>query len=148
MTEHIGCAEQVYHTITFHFRPCSRRGVIEHEGRWYCRQHGPAAVGERRAKRRAEANARNQKWIAGRNRRYAEQSACTGLSTEALESGIVAATFASHARLETVCRAVLQLDEPVTVDLGGFHAEYIRLIPDLKAALKATPAKEKTDDHA
>jgi hypothetical protein len=34
--------------------PCSRAGVIEENGKWWCRQHAPSAVTAKREKRRAE----------------------------------------------------------------------------------------------
>jgi hypothetical protein len=45
---------------------CSRRGIVESDGKWYCKQHDPVARAERRAK--AEA-ASADKWEAYRARK-------------------------------------------------------------------------------
>jgi hypothetical protein len=48
---------------SFHPSQCSRRGQVEREGKWYCKQHDPVAVAERRAasltKYEAERDERN-----------------------------------------------------------------------------------------
>ena len=41
--------------------PCSRNGVVEEDGKWWCRQHAPSAVKARREKASARYNA---KWEA------------------------------------------------------------------------------------
>jgi hypothetical protein len=54
------CIEQVTPRETFgsfHPSQCSRRGVVEREGKWYCKQHDPVAVAERRAANRAKYRA-------------------------------------------------------------------------------------------
>ncbi len=38
------CAERVSTGIRFHMAPCSRRGVVNEDGKWWCKQHAPSAV--------------------------------------------------------------------------------------------------------
>jgi hypothetical protein len=50
----------------FHPHQCSRKGVVEQDGKWYCTQHDPVRVKERRADRSAkyqvERDERNTEW--------------------------------------------------------------------------------------
>lgn len=48
----------------YSFVSCSRKGVIDRAGAWYCRQHDPEAITQR-------ANAREQKWKTERDARSA-----------------------------------------------------------------------------
>lgn len=39
------CAEQVSNGMRFSgYSPCSRRGVVNEDGKWWCRQHAPSAA--------------------------------------------------------------------------------------------------------
>lgn len=48
------CCENVFDG--WHHHPCSRKGVIERDGKWYCKQHDPEAVKARRAASDAKWN--------------------------------------------------------------------------------------------
>lgn len=48
------CEKSLYHG-GWHGVPCSREGVVQEKGKWWCKQHAPSAVGER-------AEARDQRW--------------------------------------------------------------------------------------
>ncbi len=61
MTEQ--CSEDVYRGSILLSGRCARRGVIQRDGKWYCRQHDPEAV----SARRKESYQRHQ---AGLKRRY------------------------------------------------------------------------------
>ena len=39
--------------------PCPRNGTLEHDGKWWCKQHHPPSVSARSEERRAE---RSKKW--------------------------------------------------------------------------------------
>ena len=73
---------------------CSRKGVIERDGKWYCRQHDPVSKAERdkasMEKWRREQGARSEAW----ERRTAEGAACKGVATGELVPGLVAGLLA------------------------------------------------------
>lgn len=54
------------------YEPCTRKGKVEREGKWYCGQHDPVARKERNDKARAEHDAR---WEAQRKKWTLEQAA-------------------------------------------------------------------------
>lgn len=89
MTEQHDCAESVFHRLGYSgsWDECSRKGKIERDGKWWCRQHDP----KRRARERDERTERdNAYWAGEKNRIYrhrVEEEACKGLSTEWLEQG-------------------------------------------------------------
>lgn len=89
------CSEAVLDSTGWHRYPCSRKAKVEHEGKGYCTQHDPERVarkrGEQQARWRAEEDARQQ----GIRRIIAEGRACDGISTEALEAGVVADLLAA-----------------------------------------------------
>lgn len=47
------CAKHIYRG-----KQCSRAGKLYHKGLWYCHQHNPPSVDERRAQRGAEWDAK------------------------------------------------------------------------------------------
>lgn len=55
-----GCSERIYERGWPH--PCSRDGVVERNGKWYCRQHDPEKVAERVRKRDAKYEADQKRW--------------------------------------------------------------------------------------
>ena len=83
------CCETVRMPHSFSRYPCSRKGIIEAAGKFYCKQHSPAARKARADKVQAEYDAKWEKVKTNRRRRRAEVSACTGISTSALEAGAV-----------------------------------------------------------
>lgn len=49
------CSEHVYHgSGCFSVHQCARNGVVERDGKFYCRQHDPVAVRQREDDRRAK----------------------------------------------------------------------------------------------
>ncbi len=79
-------------------------GSVERNGKWHCRRHDPVAIKAKQYAHYAESRAR---WAAKEeaNRRQAALAkACEGLSTEALEAGVVG-------MMRDVCMAVLQAHE-------------------------------------
>lgn len=63
MAEVKRCAKTFW-TSNWSHRNCSRKGVIERDGEWYCRQHDPVAVEARR-------KARYEQWDKEHNARAA-----------------------------------------------------------------------------
>jgi hypothetical protein len=64
------CYELVY-SRKYSLHRCTRKGVVQHEGRYYCKQHSPQAKAEREAERRkayaeksAMRNRANQRQVA------------------------------------------------------------------------------------
>lgn len=54
------CTAKVYgrdRFASFHPYPCSRKGKVQREGKWYCAIHDPEAVKTRDAERRNKWNA-------------------------------------------------------------------------------------------
>lgn len=83
------CCECAHDNYGVSFHPCTRNASIVRNGKPYCKQHDPERLAEqnriRQAKWDAERKARNEEY----RRRDAEKAACTGIPTEALESGAV-----------------------------------------------------------
>lgn len=77
-----------YRDVRMH--PCSRKGTVERDGRWYCWQHDPVRVAEEEEKRRAIWAARAIKRDEYYRRKAAVYKACEGVSTEVLETISVA----------------------------------------------------------
>ena len=85
MEEH-QCCKRVYgYRYRFGGEPCTRKGTVEINGKWYCWQHDP----ERIVKLQKD---NEEKWYHDRQakqeknyRRLAEQDVCQGVSTEELE---------------------------------------------------------------
>ncbi len=91
MSEHTPqCREFVWPRGSFHKTKCSRKGVVERDGKLYCKQHDPLAIA---AKRQAENEKFEMKYAANKEktrRQRAIINACEGIPTEALEAGVVA----------------------------------------------------------
>lgn len=68
------CCGQVRSSDGWHTYRCSREGVIEREGKFYCRQHDPVAV-------KARHDARDAKWEA----EWAAQTAARAAAKAAAE---------------------------------------------------------------
>ncbi len=69
-----------------HYYPCSRRGTVERDAKWYCWQHDPEYI-ERKKKEREDKWKR--KWAREKEswrRKDAERNACKGVPTEILEN--------------------------------------------------------------
>ena len=70
---------------------CTRIGSLEHEGKWYCRQHHPPAVDARREQSlerlHRQSHIENEARDVAARRRQAEERYCEGISTEDLEAG-------------------------------------------------------------
>lgn len=78
-TEKHRCAEHVHdwgRGAGFH--PCVRNGVVQEDGRWWCRQHAPSAVQARKEAR--EAKYRQERAVAqaaaDRARALGERAGC------------------------------------------------------------------------
>ena len=56
------CCIMVSSSISFRSHQCSRNGVVEHDGKWYCKQHSPNAVQTRRDKRSEAHKAEMKIW--------------------------------------------------------------------------------------
>lgn len=85
--EHHDCCAtvQVYEGIGYSStKGCDRRGVIEHEGRWYCKQHDPAVKAAKEAARQAEEQRKLAHWSALR-----EAAQLTGTLVSEAASGTV-----------------------------------------------------------
>ena len=96
MAKH-ACSARVQETTGFgRFNPCTRSGVCKENGKWWCRQHSPSSVKERREKQDAEFEKERTK----RARQFACISACDGIpnpdgipeAVKALRSQIAAFT--------------------------------------------------------
>ena len=81
---------------------CDYTGTYIEGELWWCGIHAPSKVAARRAKQYKiyddRSIARNEQW----RRAAAERFACTGISTEALEGGVVAELLAA-------CEAVYKM---------------------------------------
>ena len=62
MSDHKQCAERVYDPGTVLGRPCSRRAVRHHGGKWWCAIHSPEAVEARNEKKRARWAEDEKSW--------------------------------------------------------------------------------------
>lgn len=100
MAKH-NCSKTVYSNDRWP-RPhlCTRSGIVERDGKWYCKIHDPISVVEKEAARRAKWEAES----AVNRKKWALESAAADLLVLAKEarSGLVA--FASEACAETISR--------------------------------------------
>lgn len=70
---------------SWHSHPCTRKAVLEFEGKSYCAQHDPVRVDEKKAERTAKWDA---DWAVKKATWRWEKAAhalCVGVSTEQLE---------------------------------------------------------------
>lgn len=87
-----GCSKQVYtDSYSRPIRACSRKAVVERDGKGYCKQHDPVAIAERRTVSDEERNRKMNARDAGWRYQAAAVAACqaAGLSVESLEQGVV-----------------------------------------------------------
>jgi len=102
MPETHACAEQVIPLGTERMlttSACTRNGTRERYGKWWCWQHDPEAVRERRAESDRKYDEQRAKDDAHWRRKAAEHHACEGISTETLESGIVKRAIEQYDKL-------------------------------------------------
>ncbi|KKN82032.1 hypothetical protein LCGC14_0312990 [marine sediment metagenome] len=83
------CQKQVSSAGYWHSRQCYSRFSLTREGVRYCKVHDPVRVQEKRDAQYAEYEAKWAKEREGMRRRRAESKACEGISTKALEEGVV-----------------------------------------------------------
>ena len=133
------CDEKYYHG--HRAQRCPNNAKVERDGKWYCGIHDPVA-------RRAKSKARFVEWdtkqkainkVREENTRRgeAEEAACEGISTDALESGAI------RELVEAVDGAILgfeTLDEQFLPKLEDKKLKHVHLVAmtivrDLKAAL-------------
>lgn len=93
-------------------RSCGRAGVIERDGRWYCRQHDPVAKQQRSEARRAAWRPKYEHKEAIR-----EADAAIKSAADALIEAVLAADYLPIDVLE--CRIALQRarDKRATLDV-------------------------------
>lgn len=68
---------------------CGRVGTKNEDGQWWCYQHAPSAVNKRRKDQEQRWDEERAKRDAHYRREAAVRNACEGISTEALEAGVV-----------------------------------------------------------
>ena len=81
--------------------PCRRKGVVEEDGKWWCKQHSPSAKKARREARSAKYQTGRDVQVARWNREAAVMKACEGVATEDLRPGMVAELVEQQGRLLT-----------------------------------------------
>jgi hypothetical protein len=69
--------------------PCRRRGKVDRDGKWYCGIHDPVRRKEKQDARDAAWRAKQEVHDKAWRRRVAEAKACSGITTEDLESGVI-----------------------------------------------------------
>jgi len=88
------CCVSVWTEGSYCEHQCSRRGVIERDGKRYCKQHDPmrkkAAEDKRKAAWKAASDASQKAY----DRRVACEAACEGVATCELVPGLVARLLA------------------------------------------------------
>ena len=74
-----------YRDVSGRVYPCSRKGTVERDGKWYCWQHDPERVRADKEKRegkwKTEQDIKTRRW----KRRGAMTRVCKGVSTADLE---------------------------------------------------------------
>jgi len=74
---------------SFHPRQCKHDGVVERDAKWYCKTHDPEEIKAKKADNIKKWNAKWDNEAAIARRRNAEYKACEGISTKALEEGVI-----------------------------------------------------------
>ena len=69
----------------YHYRKCSRNGVVIRAGEWFCKQHDPVAIIAKEQERYNKAAARNSAAAAQRAKEEATRIATAELVKAALE---------------------------------------------------------------
>ena len=103
---------------SFHPPTCSRDGVVERDGIWFCKLHDPVAIKQKdeakEAKWDAKWKAKQTQW----NRESAEHKSCKGIPTKALEEGIIQ-------EMITVCNNLQQDNSLWSLELRKAEAKAI-----------------------
>lgn len=114
---------------------CRRAAVVARDGKGYCKQHDPVAVAEKRKAQSVKWEAESKAREAGYRRRAAEESACVGIPTEALEAGAIA-------ELVEACERLVERLATVQAEF-----EYLRDEAGIEAGAVDDSAKE-ADENA
>ena len=85
MEEHQWCKRVYGYRYRMGGEPCTRKGTIEVNGKWYCWQHDPERVARLRKEKEKKWDCEYQASRDAMYRRLAEQDVCKGVSTEELE---------------------------------------------------------------
>lgn len=72
-----------------HPKPCSRKGTVERNGHWYCRQHDPVKVAERRAELNHQYQEKRRLETEFNIRKIETLGACDGVTTDQLRPGLL-----------------------------------------------------------
>lgn len=123
------CCVEVWHNFSHSL--CSRNATVKRNGKWYCKQHDPvvkeAKDAARRAKWAEESKISHEKF----RRQKACLTACEGISTEALEAGVV--------------KKMLDTLRCVTGDVGRLQAvveyEHVEIVGAILATLNTVIAE-------
>lgn len=83
------CCEMIHNDYGVSFHACTRTATVQRDGKWYCKQHDPESRKVKEAARQAKWDAESRKQDEIERRLAAESKACAGISTEALEAGVV-----------------------------------------------------------
>lgn len=79
------CCADVHDSYGVGFHSCSRRGVVEDKGNFYCKQHSPAEVAKRDAASKEKYAKQREKDRAMWDRRAAITALCEGVDTEVIQ---------------------------------------------------------------
>ena len=80
---------------------CSKPGTYTEEGKTWCGTHAPSKVAARRAGQDKKYDDRYAAITERDRRAAAEKSACAGISTEALEGGVIGELLAACEAVES-----------------------------------------------
>lgn len=119
------CSERI-HSGGYYQSTCSRNGKVERDGKWYCGQHDPVAVEERRA-------ARSRRWDEEDARREAVRKEArirrerADLCVTALEGIADPLEFVTAAK--ALHLALGDVSSPFTVmaDLDGLNTAQVKI---------------------
>jgi uncharacterized Zn finger protein (UPF0148 family) len=131
------CSEPVWDG--WHSRHCTRPGVIERDGKLYCKQHDPEAV----KARQEAANAKYRKKSEESENNHRRQQAClralSALTTEQIEGGAVE-------RLAKAAKAMYSHFIGDDIEENGiWHNDLVKVAEQVRAALKPCEGKEEGD---
>lgn len=83
------CVEVPTKDLFMHYHQCQRRAKVERNGKWYCAQHDPDRIAQRRREAQARFEAEWTEKRRARERQSAEQEACEGVPIEQLRPGLL-----------------------------------------------------------
>jgi len=90
------CSEQVSdHGRWVNYYPCKRKGIVEEDGKWWCKQHSPSDKKAKREARSAKYEKESAVRRAGWDKELAMRVACEGVATEDLRPGMVSELLAA-----------------------------------------------------